>query len=281
MHPEWLKRPAPAADVIEDMERMLGRLRLATVCQSAYCPNIGECFNRGTATFMILGDQCTRNCRFCAVEHAVPGPIDLDEPAHVAQAVHQLNLNHVVVTSVTRDDLTNGGAVQFVKTIEAIRKRCPEATVEILVPDFQGDITALNMVCDARPDVFNHNVETVPRLYPDIRPQALYHRSLSVLEYAANKGLNAKSGLMLGLGETSTELRSVFLDLVQVGCEYLTLGQYLSPSKDHAPVVRYVPPEEFDQLAQTARKKGFKEVFAGPFVRSSYRAGELYHLGSG
>ena len=277
MHPEWLKRPAPATEAIEKMERMLGRLKLATVCQSAHCPNIGECFNCGTATFMILGDHCTRNCRFCAVPKATsPLSVDSKEPHNVADAARQLGLTHVVVTSVTRDDLPDGGADQFVKTIVAIRETSPGSTIEVLVPDFKGEESIIKRVCDATPDVFNHNVETVPRLYPGIRPQAVYKRSLAVIRFAAQSGLTVKSGLMLGLGETKEELSEVFKDLADAGCSILTLGQYLAPSKEHAPVVRYVPPEEFDRLAEIARHMGFKEVFSGPFVRSSYRAEEVY-----
>jgi lipoyl synthase len=276
-HPEWLKRPVPDLQAIEGMEKMLNRLHLSTVCQSAHCPNIGECFNRGTATFMILGDQCTRNCRFCAVAHAKtpPGP-DEGEPEQVARAAGELGLNHVVVTSVTRDDMADGGAGQFARTVAEIRKTCPGSTIEILVPDFNGDPRALEKVCGARPDVFNHNVETVPRLYLEVRPQAAYDRSLKVLAYGAGVGLTIKSGLMLGLGETAEELEQVFSDLRNAGCMILTLGQYLAPSKAHAPVKRYVPPEQFDELGQRARRMGFKAVFSGPFVRSSYRADEIY-----
>ena len=277
MLPEWLKRPAPDARTLAGIERMLEELRLLTVCQSAHCPNLGECFSRGTVTFMILGDQCTRNCRFCAVAHTkMPPAVDPDEPLHLADAAQQLGLSHVVVTSVTRDDLADGGAGQFVKTIAALRKNTPPPTIEILVPDFKGEPDAIKRVCDARPDVFNHNMETVPRLYPAIRPQAEYGRSLSVLNLAAQNGLTVKSGLMLGLGETIEEVLSVFKDLVAVDCAILTLGQYLAPSDEHAPVVRYIPPEEFDLWAEKARDIGFREVFSGPFVRSSYHAEEVY-----
>jgi lipoyl synthase len=277
MLPEWLKRPAPGERTLAGIERMLKGLRLSTVCQSAHCPNLGECFNRGTATFMILGDQCTRNCRFCAVPHTKSPPaVDLDEPLHLADATRQLGLTHVVVTSVTRDDLMDGGAGQFIRTLSALRKNRPSPSIEILVPDFKGDTALIQRVCNAKPDVFNHNLETVPRLYPAIRPQAEYERSLSVIKLAAQNGLTVKSGLMLGLGETIEEGLAVFKDLVEAGCTILTLGQYLSPSDDHAPVVRYLPPEEFDLWAEKARDIGFREVFSGPFVRSSYRAEEVY-----
>lgn len=275
--PKWLKRPAPEKDAIKNMEHMLDRLGLATVCQSAHCPNIGECFNRGAATFMILGNLCTRNCRFCAVNHGIPETPDINEPENVAKAAYKLGLRHIVVTSVTRDDLNDGGADQFVKTIQAIRRLCPDSTIEILVPDFRGNMNSLKKVCEAKPDIFNHNIETVPGLYKSIRPKARYFRSIRIIEYAANMGMDVKSGLMLGLGETFTELKEVFKDLVFAGCRYLTLGQYLSPSEYHAPVVRYIEPHEFDQLAQNARLEGFKEVYSGPFVRSSYRADEFYN----
>ncbi len=276
-HPHWLKRPAPSGDTLKGIEKLLADLNLSTVCRSAQCPNIGECFNRGTATFMILGNRCTRNCRFCAVEHgAVFSPPDPDEPENVVRAAKHLRLTHMVVTSVTRDDLADGGAGQFIKTIEAFKRELPGSTIEILTPDFQGDMSVVAAVCKAGPDVYNHNVETVPRLYPSIRPQAVYQRSLDVLKTAAASGLRVKSGLMLGLGETAEELASVFKDLAACGCSILTMGQYLAPSSRHAPVVRYIPPEEFDRLGEIARLEGFKEVFSGPFVRSSYRAEEIY-----
>jgi lipoyl synthase len=242
------------------------------VCQSAHCPNLGECFGRGTATFMILGSRCTRRCRFCAVGKGPTEEVDEREPDRVAEAVASLGISHAVVTSVTRDDLPDGGAAQFVRTIEAIRNRCPGVTVEVLVPDFQGSPSAVDMVCDARPDVFNHNLETVERLYPDVRPQAKYQRSLDVLEQAARGGLATKSGIMLGLGETHHETLKTIEDLRQTGCWFLTLGQYLSPSKEHLSVARYVTPEEFKQWEATALSMGFKGVAAGPLVRSSYRA---------
>ncbi|MDM8541409.1 lipoyl synthase [Desulfococcaceae bacterium HSG9] len=271
-HPQWLVRSAPDLKAVDRMETRLGKLHLATVCQSAHCPNLGECFGRGTAAFMILGDRCTRKCRFCAVEKDAPKPVDENEPVRVARAVQLLGLNHAVVTSVTRDDLPDGGARQFVRTIRQIRKTCKDTCVEVLVPDFNGAINALQNVCESRPDVFNHNIETVARLYDKIRPIAKYQRSLSILSYAFGQGLWVKSGLMLGLGETADEIKKTLLDLKHTGCEALTLGQYLAPSKDHAPVARYVPPEEFEMWAETARNMGFKAVASGPLVRSSYRA---------
>jgi lipoic acid synthetase len=273
--PPWLVLPAPNAEATRRMEAELARLRLDTVCESACCPNLGECFERGTATFLILGRACTRMCRFCAVEKGVPDSVDPDEPERVARAVEHLGLKHAVITSVTRDDLPDGGADQFARTIELIRKRCPEAAIEVLVPDFGGAAAALQTACDARPDVFNHNVETVARLYPVVRPRATYQRSLDILRYAAGRGLTVKSGLMLGLGETDCEVLETIRDLRRAGCSFLTIGQYLSPSKSHLPVFRYVPPDEFHKWADTARSAGFEEVAAGPLVRSSYRADEM------
>ena len=275
-HPAWLIRCAPKTTAIDRMEDRLRQWRLATVCESAHCPNLSECFARGTATFMILGTRCTRGCRFCAVDKGAPHPIDPEEPGRVARMAQSLNLNYIVVTSVTRDDLPDGGAVQFARTIEHIRKRSRDAKVEVLVPDFRGSLSALRKVCEARPDVFNHNIETVARLYPSVRPQARYRRSLAVLEYAATQGMRVKSGLMLGLGETDREVNKTFTDLKRVGCHYLTIGQYLAPSRNHLPVTRYIPPHEFDRLAEIARSMGFQEVAAGPLVRSSYRADEMF-----
>lgn len=273
--PRWLVISATDLKAADRMEKRLERLQLATVCQSAHCPNQGECFERGTATFMILGTRCTRRCRFCAVYKGAPRAPDDGEPKRVAMAVQQLGLTHAVFTSVTRDDLPDGGAGHFARTIQQIRKQCPGVSVEVLVPDFSGAIPALDTVCVVRPDVFNHNIETVPRLYAKVRPVADYRRSLGVLSYAAGKGLMAKSGLMLGLGETENEIKKTLMDLKYAGCRLLTLGQYLAPSKDHVPVARYVPPEEFEMWAETARGMGFTSVASGPLVRSSYRAEEM------
>jgi lipoic acid synthetase len=273
--PPWLALPAPCPEAMQRMGALLGRLQLGTVCQSAGCPNLGECFGRGTATFMILGATCTRTCRFCGVNKGVPDRVDEGEPERVAEAVAALGITHAVITSVTRDDLPDGGAEQFVKTIEMILDGCPGVTIEVLVPDFNGSLKALRRVCHARPEVFNHNVETVARLYPLVRPQARYQRSLQILEYAARQGLVVKSGIMLGLGETEREILETVADLRQTGCSRLTLGQYLSPSRDHLPIARYVSPEEFERWAATARSMGFQGVAAGPLVRSSYRAEEM------
>ncbi len=279
--PQWLVKPAIDPGAAERMEKQLKRLNLATVCQSAHCPNQGECFHRGTATFMILGTRCTRRCRFCAVDKGSPQSLDDGEPKRVAMAVQELGLTHAVVTSVTRDDLSDGGAGQFAGTIRLIRRHCSGVSVEVLVPDFNGHIPSMDAICAARPDVFNHNIETVPRLYAEVRPKAEYRRSLGVLSYAFSRGLFVKSGLMLGLGETEDEIKKTLMDLKYAGCALLTLGQYLAPSKDHLPVVRYVPPEEFDKWAETARAMGFSSVASGALVRSSYRAGEMLDASQG
>jgi lipoic acid synthetase len=273
--PPWLVLPATGLEAAHGMEKRIARLHLSTVCQSAHCPNQVECFQRGTATFMILGTRCTRRCRFCAVDKGLPSVPDEGEPKRVAMAVEQLGLTHAVITSVTRDDLPDGGSGQFARTIQLIHKQCTGVAVEVLVPDFNGSIMALDTVCAARPEVFNHNIETVPRLYARIRPIAEYRRSLSVLSYAAGSGCKVKSGLMLGFGETESEVKKTLMDLKYAGCTSITLGQYLAPSKDHVPVARYVPPEEFEMWAAAARDMGFISVAAGPLVRSSYRAGEM------
>ncbi|EMS81477.1 lipoyl synthase [Desulfotignum phosphitoxidans] len=273
--PKWLIKPADDLEAVRGMETRLERLDLATVCQTAHCPNQGECFHQGTATFMILGTRCTRRCRFCAVDKGIPYPVDYREPERVAMAVSEMGLTHAVVTSVTRDDLPDGGAGLFAATIHRIRQDCPDVSVEVLVPDFQGQTSSLETVCAARPDVFNHNIETVPRLYDRIRPKADYRRSLRILSYASDQGLLVKSGLMLGLGETCDEIKNTLNDLKSSGCQSLTIGQYLAPSGDHAMVARYVPPEEFDVWAKTANDIGFKHVSSGPLVRSSYHAGDM------
>ena len=280
--PAWLKRPIPPAGAARRVSAVLNRLKLPTVCLSAKCPNRPECFARRTATFMILGTHCTRRCRFCAVESGSPDPIRDDEPEAVAEACLELDLAHVVITSVTRDDLPDGGAGQFARTIAAVRRRLPRATVEVLVPDFRGDMEALKAVLAAGPDVFNHNIETVPRLYPAVRPGADYRRSLAVLARAARWAAASpdarpitKSGLMLGLGERDEEVLAAMADLRGVSCRILTIGQYLAPSPAHLPVQRFVEPAKFDAWRRRGEAMGFEAVAAGPFVRSSYRAEEL------
>lgn len=247
-------------------------LKLHTVCEGAACPNRNECWNAGTATFLILGDRCTRSCTFCNIPSGKPRAVDQDEPKRVAEAVSVMGLSYAVVTSVTRDDLTDGGAGAFAGTIAAIRRRSPDCRVEVLVPDFQGSLASLEAVLDAGPHVVNHNVETVPSLYPRVRPGADYGRSLHLLERAKQRGFATKSGIMLGLGEEVGEIRSVLQGLRSVGCEILTVGQYLRPSPRHLPVERYYRPEEFETLRNEALGLGFRSVAAGPLVRSSYHA---------
>ena len=273
--PPWLKRRWPEPAEVEAVLALLRELRLETVCQQAHCPNLGECFARRTATFMILGRVCTRNCTFCAVEGGSPMPPDPGEPERVAEAVLRLGLSHVVVTSVTRDDLPDGGSSQFARTVEAVRRRC-HARAEVLTPDFGGSWPDVDGVLDSRPDVFNHNIETVPRLYSEVRPQADYDRSLAVLSRATERGGGCvvKSGLMVGLGETREELVRSLRDLLDAGCESLTIGQYLRPSPAHLPVARYLRPQEFEELKEAALRLGFRAVASAPFVRSSYHAAE-------
>ena len=275
--PAWLRRPVAVPGRAGEVSELLDELKLNTVCRSARCPNRGECFASGTATFLVLGDVCTRDCRFCAVEAHVPAPPDPDEPGRVAEAAARMALTHVVVTQVTRDDLADGGASHVAAVISALREAVPAAAIEVLTSDFSGDRQAIATVLAARPDVFNHNVETVPRLYPTVRPQADYARSLAVLRQAADEQppLPVKSGLMLGLGETPDEVRAVMHDLRASGVALLTLGQYLRPSKRHLPVEAFVEPAVFETLAEDGRAMGFEAVASAPFVRSSYRAGEL------
>jgi len=276
--PRWLRKRIPAGPNASEVRGLIERLNLSTVCQSAHCPNRAECFDGRTATFMILGDRCTRSCRFCAVREGPPRPVDVNEPRAVAEACERLGLRHVVITSVTRDDLPDGGASHFSGVVRAVRARLPHATIEILTPDFQGDPTAVNTALKAGCDVFNHNIETVARLHPAVRPQADYRRSLSVLGHAREHPLpvRIKSGLMVGMGETRQEIRQVMRDLRDIGCEILTIGQYLSPSRDHHPVDRFVRPDEFVEMESEARDLGFSAVASGALVRSSYRAENLF-----
>lgn len=253
---------------------IVSAFKLNTVCQEAQCPNIGECWGHGTATFMLMGDVCTRNCRFCAVSHGRMVELDPDEPRRVAEAAHKMELSHIVVTSVNRDDLPDGGAAHFAATVQSLKELSPNCTIEVLTPDFQGNEEAVAIVARSPIEIYNHNTETVPRLYKKVRPGAKYERSLRVLEKAkeVRVDLKTKTGLMLGLGETYEELLAVFGDLRAVQCDILTLGQYLRPSKEQLPVERYVPPDEFVALREEALKLGFRHVEAGPLVRSSYHA---------
>jgi lipoic acid synthetase len=274
--PDWLKVRAPGSPSYLRLKGLMRDLKLHTVCEEAQCPNIGECWNHGTATFMILGDVCTRACSYCAVAHGRPGAVDLGEPERVANAIHTLDLNYVVITSVDRDDLPDGGASIFAETIRRTRARLPHCRLEVLIPDFQGNENALHAVLDARPDVLNHNTETVPRLYRMARSGGRYSRTLELLgrsrRYAP--AIPTKTGLMVGLGEERDEIIATFTDLRAVGCEILTVGQYLRPSPAHAPMVRYYHPDEFRDLKQVALDLGFIHVESGPLVRSSYHAHE-------
>jgi lipoyl synthase len=278
--PEWLKLSPFDAAALSDIRKLTRRLGLHTVCESARCPNRQKCFSEGTATFMILGNVCTRNCAFCAVASGRPQAPDPQEPENVAAAVAELQLKYAVITSVTRDDLFDGGAGHFVRTIEAIHDRDPDVVVEALVPDFRGSLAALRSVADTSLAVLNHNIETVPRLYPEVRPQAEYRRSLELLNQARlfNPRLLTKSGLMLGLGETREEVIDVMADLRLAGCDLLTIGQYLQPSLKHHELVRYASPEEFAEYEDIGKKLGFRYVASGPLVRSSFHAAEAYLL---
>ncbi len=273
--PPWLVKRVRHCASFDATRAVVDELGLSTVCRSAHCPNVSECFSEGTATFMILGEVCTRDCAFCAVAHGKAANVDHTEPQRLAEAVRRMGLSHAVVTSVTRDDLPDGGAGAFAETIRAVRRRST-ATIEVLIPDFQGSADALETVLDAHPDVLNHNVETVRRLYASVRPQADYEQSLEVIRRARahTRSVVTKSGIMVGLSETRSELGEAFRDLADAGCQVLTLGQYLAPTLAHHPVARYVTPEEFDGLREEALGAGLNEVSAGPFVRSSYHAGE-------
>ncbi|MBI4775858.1 MAG: lipoyl synthase [Deltaproteobacteria bacterium] len=274
--PPWLKKRMTVNGSYGEVLKSLRMLSLHTVCQEARCPNHFECFSEGTATFMILGDRCTRNCGFCAVQFGSALEPDPTEPLRVAEAVRRLGLAYVVITSVTRDDLPDGGAGHFAATVGAIRGQCPGVSIEVLIPDLQGDRTALETVLDAQPQVLNHNVETVPRIYPTARPQAVYGRSVELLRRVGETSdAVVKSGFMVGLGETESEVTSLLLDLREAGCDIVTIGQYLSPSASHIPVVEYIPPEQFERYAEVARDIGIPTAASGPFVRSSYRSRNL------
>ncbi len=275
--PDWLRVPPPWGRNFSHTKSILREFGLETVCQNANCPNIGECYGSGTATFLIMGNTCTHGCRFCNIQGGKPLPLDTDEPKKVAKAVKLMELKFAVVTSVTRDDVEDGGAEHFARTIREIKTQNPECGIEVLVPDFQGKESSVRTVLDARPDVFNHNVETVARLYDEIRPEAEYSRSLKVLKYASQytPSIPAKSGIMVGAGEKVDELHVLFDDLAEANVKMLTIGQYLPPSRAHHPLDRYYTPEEFSELKRAALKAGIKEVVSAPLVRSSYHAKEL------
>ena len=279
--PPWIKVKGPSEKCLSDMKEMLDSLNLHTVCESATCPNVGTCFSEGTATFMILGDFCTRNCGFCSVKHGTPLPVDPEEPLHIAQASKKLNLKHVVVTSVTRDDLPDGGAKQFADTIRQINQHLPDASTDVLIPDLKGSKENLKTVVEAKPDILAHNLETVPRLYKTARQQANYHISLKILEWTKeiDSTIHTKSGLMLGLGETREEVLKTMGTLRRVKCDFLTIGQYLRPTSKNIEVVEYIHPDIFNQYKEDGEKMGFKYVASAPFVRSSFHAEEaLKHI---
>ena len=276
--PPWFKKKVPDPRVLASMRSLFDELSLHTICENALCPNLGDCFSNRTATFLLLGDICTRNCTFCAVKKGVPCPVDEKEPQHLAEAVEKLGLRHVVITSVTRDDLPDGGAAHFARTIARLQEKDKALTVEVLIPDFGGSLRSLKMVVDAHPDVINHNLETVPRLYPQVRPKADFQRSLRLLRQARelDSHIVTKSGLMVGLGETRDELLQAMEELRKVNCDLLTIGQYLQPSAHHHPVVRYVSPEEFVEYESLGKAMGFCDVASVPLVRSSFNAAQLY-----
>jgi lipoyl synthase len=270
--PAWLKVKVPLGENYARLKGLVDGQRLHTVCEEARCPNMGECWNSGTATFMILGDTCTRSCGFCAVKTGRPTVLDTDEPYRVADAIRQMGVRHAVITSVNRDELPDGGASIFAETIRQARRSNPGVKIEVLIPDFRGVEWALRLVIDEKPDILNHNMETVPRLYPVVRPQAKYPRSLEVLRRGHERGMVTKTGMMLGLGEEFDEVVGVMRDLRENRCDILTLGQYLQPSRDHLPVIRYVEPAEFARFKEEGLRLGFRHVESGPLVRSSYHA---------
>jgi len=270
--PAWLKMKMPGGEGYSRLLKLVNEQRLHTVCQSAKCPNMGECWSAGTATIMILGDVCTRSCGFCHIATGRPPTLDLDEPQRVGKAVAAMALGHCVITSVNRDELPDGGAQIWAETIRQVRKQAPGTNIEVLIPDFCGNWPALQKVLDEKPEILNHNIETVPRLYPRVRPQAKYRRSLELLQIAKRQGLVAKTGMMLGLGEEEHEIEAVLDDLVSIGCDILTLGQYLQPTLEHLPVERWVHPDEFAEWKSRGEFRGLRHVEAGPLVRSSYHA---------
>jgi lipoic acid synthetase len=278
--PLWLKKRIPPVEDLLKVKSILKEIALDTVCEEARCPNLGECFSRGTATILILGKICTRNCGFCAVEHGKPSPPQESEAGKVARAIKEMGLKYVVITSVTRDDLIDGGASYFAKTIEAIRLLDQGIKVEVLIPDFRGEISCLRVVLNEEPDVLSHNIETVPRLYLKVRPQASYKRSLDLLKESkkSHPHVLTKSGFMVGLGETKQEVVNLLHDLREAGCDFLTIGQYLQPRADRLPVVQYIPPEEFEEYKKIGEGMGFKFIASGPFVRSSFHADQIFHM---
>ena len=272
--PDWLKVKLPIGDNYNDVRNLMRRQKLNSVCEEARCPNIAECWNNRTATFMILGDTCTRSCGFCNVKLGLPNELDLDEPRRVAESISELKLRHAVITSVNRDELHDGGASIFKEVVRLSKEKNPDCTVEILIPDFRGEEHAFETIMQEPPDILNHNLETVKRLYHAVRPQAKYHRSLDLIRWFKNKGMKTKSGIMVGIGEEPDEVFELMHDLVEHGCDILTIGQYLQPTKQHLPVDRFVTPEEFNTYKEEGLKIGFKIVESSPLVRSSYHADE-------
>jgi lipoyl synthase len=270
--PDWLKVKLPTGDNYSDVRNLMREIKLNTVCEEAKCPNIAECWNHRTATFMILGDTCTRSCGFCNVKLGMPTELDLDEPRRVVDAIKQLNLRHAVITSVNRDELEDGGAFIFRECVKLVREEKLDCTVEILIPDFKGDVNAFEIIMQSPPDILNHNLETVKRLYHAVRPQAKYERSLNLIKWFKSRGLKTKSGIMVGIGEKTEEVLELMKDLYYHGCEIMTIGQYLQPTKIHLPVDRFVTPEEFRMYKEEGLKMGFKVVESSPLVRSSYHA---------
>ena len=277
--PEWLKTSIAANERYAETKRIVDSHRLHTICSSGRCPNLGECWGRGTATFLIGGNICTRSCKFCNTQTGKPAPLDPDEPAHVAESIALMKLSHAVITSVDRDDLPDLGAAHWVQTVKAIRERNPHTTIEVLVPDFRGNEELLAQVIETHPDIMGHNMETVRRISPLVRSSARYDTSLKVIGQIARSGITSKSGIMVGLGETSQEVEELMDDLRQAGCDILTIGQYLQPTRNHYPVTEYITPEQFARYKETGLKKGFKQVESGPLIRSSYHAEQaLRHL---
>jgi len=276
--PDWLRKRLPTGEITKRIEENLLRNNLHTICQEGCCPNQGECFAKGVAAFLIMGNVCTRNCRFCAVTSGKLTPLDSGEPERLADEINDMGIRFAVVTSVTRDDLLDGGAKHFVEVIHSIREKCPEVGIEVLIPDFNGLPSALRSIVDTGPEVINHNVETVPRLYDEIRPQANYDQSVGVIRMIRemDECMVTKSGIMLGLGETTEEVIMVMADLIRAGCDILTIGQYLCPSENHYPVAEYVKPEKFDEYKKIGMEMGFRDIAAGPFIRSSYQAFDSY-----
>ena len=272
--PDWLKVRLPIGENYSDVKNLMRRQKLNTVCEEAKCPNISECWNHRTATFMILGDTCTRSCGFCNIKVGIPNELDIEEPKRVVESVVELNLRHVVITSVNRDELKDGGSTIFKECVRLIREQKPDCTVEILIPDFKGEEEAFKIIMQNPPDILNHNMETVPRLYHAVRPQAKYERSLELIKWFKSKGLKTKSGIMVGIGEKQDEVLELMKDLVSHGCDILTIGQYLQPTKQHLPVDRFVTPDEFNMYKEEGLKMGFKIVESSPLVRSSYHADE-------